>query len=649
MTQRTVTKKAPTNSFFSVVSNAEFPKERDGLIYVRQSSLTQVQNNIHSFEMQTEKFLEHFRNLGCTGHIDIIADDEAMSGTLDIHQRPGMTKMVKLIEQGAVGWIGAVHVNRFTRDKWLITPGVLMKLCYDHDVWIATLRMYFNFKDPYCQRVFMIEAEEAARHLEWMKLVLGGGKHAASDHGYYDGRFLSPGYIVDRTDPKRKKYIMYWPHAERVIWLFRCFLELDGNLPELTREVERMPYLFPKFEHWVDKRDVRRLIMKKTEDGNYKPTKDGIISILTNPVYLGWWLPLGGGVIEDNHEPLIEEALFTFAHKRLSVYNLYGERQKPERVIRNGKVQALLKKVIRSTDGTFIYPSSERGGLYRSASENGYRTTYNFCVSAALIDLAFLEKFFEHARTLPQICADWEDKSEDTRLAKAEREKLIRKQIKQAAEQLQEIKDTCNTPGCPRSMKELLFKEYEGLERKKAQLEQDVLNNSPDDEEIIFEIATLVPQILVAWDSLPFDTRMRFVGALTQSVILDHVAPGWIKIEITWKLEAWGRDIGHIRRIANRGSWTDEEDETLAGMYATEDQAAIIHALPHRSWRAMKARAFDLGLHRPKGMQIRNSIDANKQFLDVSLKDIEYAQEHQLDTSDKNVQWSSQKRCGKRS
>src|SRR5690348_10112275 len=116
--------------------NREFPLDEDGVVYVRQSSLSQVRNNIHSFEMQTEQFVQHFRDMGCTGKIEVIADDEAKSGTLAIHARPGMMRMIKLIESGQIGWIAAVAVNRFTRDKWLITPGVLMKTCYDHHVWI---------------------------------------------------------------------------------------------------------------------------------------------------------------------------------------------------------------------------------------------------------------------------------------------------------------------------------------------------------------------------------------------------------------------------------------------------------------------------------------------------------------------------------
>jgi hypothetical protein len=187
----------------------EFPKDADGIIYVRQSSLAQMQNNIHSFEMQTDKFLEHFRNMGCMGHIEVIADDEALSGTLDIHERPGLSRVMKMIEQEKIGWIGAVAVNRLTRDPWSVTPGTIMRECHTHNVWIITLRTHFNFQDDYCRRVFMLEAEESARHLQWMKLVLGGAKVTASGNGYYDGRWLVPGYIVDRSDPLRKKYIIY--------------------------------------------------------------------------------------------------------------------------------------------------------------------------------------------------------------------------------------------------------------------------------------------------------------------------------------------------------------------------------------------------------------------------------------------------------
>jgi len=100
----------------------------------------------------------------------------------------------------------------------------------------------------------MIEAEEAAKYLETMKLIMGGAKRAASDRGYYDGRWIMPGYIVDRTDPLRKKYIIYKPHAFMVRWLFHRFFELDGNFPQLCREVEALSFAtcgdFPRSGRW---------------------------------------------------------------------------------------------------------------------------------------------------------------------------------------------------------------------------------------------------------------------------------------------------------------------------------------------------------------------------------------------------------------
>src|SRR5260370_37597628 len=106
---RSIVKPEQQNTTFSF---PEFPRDKPGVIYVRQSSLVQVQNNIHSFEMQTDKFVEHFRSMGCTGEITIIADDEALSGTLDIHKRPGMSRMMQMIQKEQVGWVAAVHVNR---------------------------------------------------------------------------------------------------------------------------------------------------------------------------------------------------------------------------------------------------------------------------------------------------------------------------------------------------------------------------------------------------------------------------------------------------------------------------------------------------------------------------------------------------------
>src|SRR5437763_5737899 len=111
----------------------DFPKDRPGVIYVRQSTVVQIQRNLHSFEMQTNEFVEHFRGRGVTGNIGIIADDEGKSGTLDIHKRIGLSRTVRLIEgtellEGErIGWVAAVNISRLTRDERLIVPGERMR------------------------------------------------------------------------------------------------------------------------------------------------------------------------------------------------------------------------------------------------------------------------------------------------------------------------------------------------------------------------------------------------------------------------------------------------------------------------------------------------------------------------------------------
>jgi len=625
-----------------------FPKDKDGLIYVRQSSLVQQQNNIHSFEMQTDKFLAYFREMGCSGHIEIVADDEALSGTLDIHKRKGMTKTVKWIEQERVGWIAAVHVNRFTRDPWLITPAVLMKKCYEHHIWVATLRMNFNFEDEYCQRVFMLEAEESARHLKWMKLILGGGKQIASDHGYYDGRFIVPGYIVDRTDPKRKKYMIYPPHADIVFWLFKRFFDLDGNFPSLKREVEAMPYLFPPFEEWVDRKNVNRFMIKEIEEGAYKgfykPTKRGLESILCNPVYIGWWIPIDGGLVEDNHEPIIEDWLFTYAHKRLSTYDLAGERQKPARVIRNGKVQALLKKVIQDETGHAIYPTPDHGGTYRCSQYNDLSIKYKFSVLIRSIDEPFLERLFEKLRTW-QGCEDWEDKIEQIQQNRESVTKSIREQIEQARKQWQESMSTLKNPNIRKTeqMKIDLANTCADLEFKIATLEKDLNPTDEEkleDEEIQYQIYTLLPDLLDEWHNLKYETRLRFVGALVRKFIVNHVAPGWLKIVIEWKIADWGIDEGYLRRETNRTLWTPKEDAVIREFYPGTDAAIILEQLPTRSWQGIGSRAFVIGVKRNSKNGHQNSIHVNDPVIaSSSIEDMQFAEEQGLDLSVKNVQW----------
>lgn len=667
-------RKAEMPSKSLIMQTQEFPKDDPGVIYVRQSTIAQVQKNLHSFEMQTNEFVKYFREtLGVTSHIEIIADDEGKSGTLDIHNRAGLTRVVQLIEgkellEGRrIKWVGAVHVNRLTRDEWLIVPGVLMRECYENDVWIATLRMLFNFNDEYCKRVFMLEAEEAARNLKWMKEIMHGGLVVASNKGLHDGRPVLPGYIVDhreyiegdKKNPTYKKYIVYEPHALVVRWLFQRYLELDGNLPVLLSEVEASPYLFPPFEEWVSRRNVlrfsghRSMLKQGPFAGHYKPSSTGIATILTNPVYLGWWIPLGGGLIENNHQPIIDSALFFYAHRRLSPYDLEGKRQKPIALARNGKAEALLKKVAQGpVPRSWIYSRIEinhkknRKIVYACYRFNGLKSYPMFAIEQSKIDGNFLTKFFErlHEWEASGALNDWVEKREALQVAQVDRKEQIQKAIKEAEARMRRINDIITDIDAPPSKaQELSLKQmYADLAIKVENLKQERLSSldeeDEDEEQILtlHRIWTLIPQLKKQWESLSFDERLAIVGAFTRKVVFSIPSPGWIKMEVEWKIGM--RDVMHLQRPSNGSRWTEGENTLLREIYSTVDGAEILRQFPTRTWKAIKAHALrELKLPgRASGKLGEVRLD---RYHSLSLQDVEYAEENGLATDDKNPQW----------
>lgn len=539
-----------------------------------------------------------------------------------------------------------------------------MKACYENDVWIATLRMDFNFQDEYCQRVFMIEAEESARHLEWMKLILGGGKATASNNGYYDGRWLVPGYLVDRSDEKRKKYIIYEPHAQVVRWLFRRFLELDGNFRALCREVEQMPFLFPAFEDWVDKRDISRfrgngekrgsLIKEGPYAGNYKATSSGIKSILCNPVCIGWWIPIDGGLVENNHEPIVDEILFAYAYKRLSSYDLSGKRQKPERVTRSGEAEGIIKKVLHDDRDKLMYPSHDvdkdgkAKNRYISLEVGDLYNIYRYSISMRYLDNIFLEKLFERLAALEKL-EDWEDRLKERQAAREEAQaynkRLIQKQIDNARRQRTETLSNLNDPDIPKTkqMKIDYALQIAGLEEKIQQWEIELAasEDEEDDEEItLYQIHSLLPNIKSEWNKLSFGVRLRFVGALVQKAVLTLVSPSWVKLEIYWK-KAIGDlvDIGHFKRQSTKGpTWSQEEETVLREMYSKADAAELLAAFPNRTWSSIALHANEMRLIRDRGRK-PNSVSTVYGRCETQ-EDREYAAKNGLISNDKNAQWS---------
>ena len=173
------------------------------------------------------------------------------------------------------------------------------------------------------------------------------------------------GFIVDfdEDSPTHKKLVAYWPHIEKAKEYFQLYMELAGDNSLLYRRLRESPIIFPGIEEWVDPRNVNRFKMAKYPGGGYYPKgKDTVVSMLTNPIYIGYRTV--EGVIRRNskgekiidHAPVIERDLFDFAYYRLAKVDLDGnplEGKRPRRFFQQGSKgdYGLLKFRITSSQG----------------------------------------------------------------------------------------------------------------------------------------------------------------------------------------------------------------------------------------------------------------------------------------------------------
>jgi hypothetical protein len=180
-----------------------------------------------------------------------------------------------------------------------------------------------------------------------------------------------------------------------------------------------------------------------------------------------------------------------------------------------------------------------------------------------------------------------------------------------------------------------------GLEEKIAKWEMDLQTPQDQDladEQMQYEIYTLLPELLEKWDKLQFSERLLFVNALVRKVIIRHPAPSWLIMEIHWKRADWGIDVTYNipRKLPTTTRWSDEDDGLLMHLYPTSPTMEILQQFPDRTWGSIKSHAMRLGIQRrikePTGIAYNCR----------TLRDIAYEEEHGIMSEGNAIQWSAQ-------
>src|SRR6266568_3972561 len=275
-------------------------------IYARQSTKEQVINNREAHDQQTIGLVKEAKELGWDDdHILVFIENQrkdgkwrSASGRLRIDQREHLQALVDRIEKDEVKAVLVWAVDRLFRDEDGIQPPTFVKTCKEHHCLIITTDDLFDFNNRRRddRKRFLDAAQAAADYVtKHVKGRMLPARAQLSLRGCADQRRLSIGYIVvdrqrylaDGSDnPDYRRFVIYEPHAKVVRWLFRRYRELGGNLRRLYQEIDAWPFVFPLFE---DPTHAQYIGLTKKNSSGYTITRMGLTSLLSNPIYIGWW------------------------------------------------------------------------------------------------------------------------------------------------------------------------------------------------------------------------------------------------------------------------------------------------------------------------------------------------------------------------
>jgi hypothetical protein len=613
--------------------------------------------------------------------------DLGLSGTLRPDQRPDMLRMFDDIDAGKLdhGTVICWQENRLFRDETQIYYNQFIQKCLEHDILVVVVSPYlmiYDFRDEFMTEMFRWKCKESAdfikRHVKgWM---LPARHRAAWIDGEWAGLGDPPtGFMVDYDEKSKtyKKLIPYWPHAEKKRELRELFVELGCNISLLVQRLQISPIIFPEFEDWVDPRIVKRFKMAKHPQGGYFPkSQSTLVSMLTDVNDIGYRSIEGvirrdrsGEKIRD-HDPIVEQELFFLCYYPLAQTDLDGnplDGHRPKRYFQNGSKgdYGLLKFRITSPQGEVRAHSAGNGQSGKPATGN-YVILYDECpdglehrvIETAIpceeIDRLVVKRLMEHVRQISYNQESIEAYEEAAKRVRAERTRKIKQidksmldigkkqsgltiSLGQITAEIAEETDK-EKREIKQSLKQLILEQIETLEMERRRLTQakaDLIDDAASDlgtlDEELKDLETL-------WTKRTFEKRRSLLNYLVREVVIESMSTHWMRIQVLWLHEEWGREEMYYRRKKGHAKeWTPIEDEILRNNYPAMPKAQLMRLLSDRGWESVIARAMEKGIPRTlQGRPAGETVGGNKHD---SYSDRAFMQEYNIGESTKCTNW----------
>jgi DNA invertase Pin-like site-specific DNA recombinase len=243
--------------------------DRSALVYLRQSSLKQVRENLESQHLQYA-LAERARGLGFH-RVEVIDSDLGCSAGLGAARREGFDRVVASVARGEVGMILSREASRLSRTDrdWCH----LLEVCQVFDTLIADEEQVYDLSLIDDQLILGIKGTLSVVELKVLKMRMQQGKESKARRGELGFR-LPPGYIRDATgkivlDPDERV-------RSAIALVFRVFRE-TWSIRQTFRWLQDQELTLPAW-------DVRR----GSVGFAWKiPTQPWVAGVLKNPFYAG--------------------------------------------------------------------------------------------------------------------------------------------------------------------------------------------------------------------------------------------------------------------------------------------------------------------------------------------------------------------------
>lgn len=318
---------------------------KKAIVYLRQSSQTQVKHNLESQQLQYA-LADHARSLGFA-HVEVIDRDLGASASLGARRREGFEQLLASVALGEVGLILSREVSRLSRNDRDFCQ--LLELCQLFGTLIGDAETLYDLSSMDDQLVLGIKGTLSVVELRLLKLRMHQGKENKARRGELYP-LLPPGYAWDESGKGVVK---------------------DPN----TRVQEAIALVFAKFREtwsirqtfkWFADNDVE-LPVNKFNNGKKRmsfqvPRHTFVQYVLKNPIYAGAYVygrrpseaVFAGGVlrrrqakplpakeakvfIADHHEGYIDWSTYQENQRRIAGNNMRNDSDEKIGAVRAGK------------------------------------------------------------------------------------------------------------------------------------------------------------------------------------------------------------------------------------------------------------------------------------------------------------------------